>query len=390
MTGCCSSVQFMPMLVGISRDQAERAGCRYSLMVTTTDMATDSAIKALTEAGRTITDHRPISFGEQHLLGGALKSVFGGKLSMSRVDVIVAEGPSGQVVVLQPYDGNTPLPGELHAVVRGALRASAAYGSSNWGGFNWHSDDEEIQGYLRSQKFSAQDLPEDLKHGLGSIRLDWTVQAFPVAADRSWIACQLGGFSGSGSHGAALTVVDQLAPAIAMSAASGPMASPHPLRLNRLAELAFEGQLTTALEEGVAPPKEVHQLDPQTVETALRSVLQRHVGKRVLLSPITDAKKLGNIASKVAVGLDGADILAFVDTGLRASGKAGVAFTSDAIHINELGDRYVFKYEAIATFRLDGAEVSISGVDGTSMSIASNGEAAIIMEGLTAATGRPG
>lgn len=358
-------------------------------------MATEAGVKAFAERNRAVIAHHALSLGDGDSMAATLKSVTGGKVSMNRADLVVADGPHGREVLVQPFAGNTPLPGELHVLVAGAFIAPAAYDDSGFFGFSWNSPDEDLQSYLREQKFAAHTLPEQLKHGLTAIKLGWTVQVQAVAADRSSICCQLGGFSGSGAHAAALTVVDQLAPAIAQSRTIAPTASVHPTRFGRFAELAFDGRLETFLAgassgQGAAVPPVPEPLDPISARAAIEAALSHHGGKRVVVGTVTDAKKLRNITAKIARNIDPAEICGFVDTGIRASGKAGVVFTPSAVHINELGDHHHFQYSAIASFRLDGSELTIRGMDGSSVKIASHGEAAIIMESLVAATGRTG
>lgn len=354
------------------------------------EMATQSAVEGFAERGRTVTGQHSMTFTEGGTLGSALKSVTGGKVTMSRVDVVVANGPHGIEVVTQPYAGNTPLPGELHVLVPGALGAAAAYDDSGFLGFSWNSPNDELKKYLRSNKFAAHELPEELKHGLTAIKLGWTVQVNAIAVDRSWITCQTGGFSGMGAHVRALGIVDQLAAAVAQSYSTGPQATLHPLRLASIAELAFSGQLEDLLAgEAVARPERT-TLDPGAARTGIIAALTPHAGKRVHVGSVGDEKIQANIAKKVAPDVNPVEICGFIDTGLRASGKAGAAFTSTAVYINELGDRHRFDYASIASFRIDGSEVSINGADGTSVKIASNGEASIIAEALAAATGRVG
>lgn len=354
------------------------------------EMATNAAVERLTERGRTVTGVHSLTFTEGGELGAALKSITGGKLTVSRTDVVVANGPHGTEVVTQPFAGNTPLPGELHVQVPGALADAAAYDDSGFVGFNWNCSNSELKKYLRSGKFGAHELPEELKHGLTAIKLGWTVQVNAIAADRSWIACQLGGMSGMGAHRSAIDAVDQLAMAVAQSYAAGPQPIKHPLRFGSIAEMAFSGRLESFLAGEDTGPAEQPTRDPGTVRTSIIAALTPHESKRVHVGSIDDTKIRANIAKKIATDVPSSDICGFIDTGMRASGKAGAVFTPTTVYINDIGDRYQFDYVDIRSFRLDGSEVSIAGADGTTVKIASHGEAPIIAEALAAATGRVG
>ncbi len=79
----------------------------------------------------------------------------------------------------------------------------------------------------------------------------------------------------------------------------------------------------------------------------MRTALAPYVGKRVHLAPISDARLAGTVSERIAPGLDPAEIVAFLDAGMRANGKVGYVLTADELHISVTGDQRVVNYSDI-------------------------------------------
>jgi len=75
--------------------------------------------------------------------------------------------------------------------------------------------------------------------------------------------------------------------------------------------------------------------------------LAPYAGKRIHLGPITDPKVASNVAARIVPQMDPAAIVAFLDAGVRASGKVGFVLTADELHISVNGDERVVRYDDI-------------------------------------------
>ena len=199
------------------------------------DAITESTIEDLAKAGRTITNTATVQIDERAGLGSTMKLVTGGKMRPDRFDVVVAHGPTGPEAVIWPLMASTPLPGEYHTRLRGALATPVTYGETLLSS-NWQSPDRELQKWLRKEKFDAYMLPNEMKQGFTKVGLDHVVDLYPEASDRSRLVITLGGMGGIGSVKVALTVSGLLAPSVAMSMTTG--------RQRRSASLATSPWLT--------------------------------------------------------------------------------------------------------------------------------------------------
>ncbi len=348
----------------------------------------ETAVSELEHGGRTITANYGVAVDGRAGAGNSIKSVIGGKVSIDRFEVVVASGPFGDEVVVLPFAGVAPLPAEFHVSVPGAFRASAAYDSTaRFGISDWQTPDDELKAYLRHHKFGADDLPNELKHGLTKVSLEWVMQVFATSTDRSSIVFALGGFGGIGTIKVAHRILQHITPALAQGRSLVPTVPIHVVRYAEIAALAAAGELTQPEPEpGVVQPT----LSAADAADGVIAALQPHVGKRVFAGAIDDQKKLDNVLKKVAPGIDPASIVGFIDTGLRASGKAGFVFTADALYLSEIGDRHHLPYETIQSFRLDGDKVRITSnqPDIDDIKILVGTDAAIVIEAMVAATGR--
>ncbi len=316
-----------------------------------------------------------------------MKLLTGGKLRPDRFVVVTADGPIGREVVIWPMMAAVPLPGEYHLRLRGALR-SPAYYKSGFIGVNWSSPDAEIEAWLRKEKFEADRLPNEMKFGLTKVTLDHVIDIFAEAADVSRVVMTLGGFSGIGTVKTAMNIAGRLAPSIALSSAPGPCEPLGGVRYSGIADAAFTG----AIEHAVEREDEVDDLDRPPVDPAARieAILEaaaQHQGKRLAVGAIDDAKRAANMFAKVVRGADPASLVAFFDTGMRANGKAGIAFLSDEIHVNELGDHRTARYEDLRSVRTHKGKViiEVASADDIELLVGNDTDAIVAM--LTAAIG---
>lgn len=310
-----------------------------------------------------------------------MKLLTGGKLRPDRFEVINADGPLGREVVVWPMMASTPLPGEYHVRLSGALRAPAVY-KSGFVGVNWSSPDAELQSWLRKETFEAHLLPNNMKQGLTKLDLEHVVDVFAESSHVSRLVMTLGGFGGIGTIKSALSIADRLAPSIALSAASGPSEPLGGCRYSGLADAAFDGTLEQlAAQEAADEQAERPFVDPVVRQEAIRAATQQHEGKRVLLAPITDEKRAANVFSKVARGVDPASLVAFFDTGMRANGKAGIAFAADEIHVHELGTHHAARYDDLRSIRRANGKVIIEvrGAEDIELLVGNGDEAVVAM-----------
>ena len=345
---------------------------------------TQETVSSLEKAGRTVASLVTLTIGERAGLGSNLKLVTGGKLRPDRFEVITAEGPLGREIVVWPMMAATPLPGEYHVRLRGALRAPAVY-KSGFIGTNWSSDDSELQSWLRQEKFEAHLLPNDMKQGLTKLDLDHVVDVFAESADVSRLVMTLGGIGGIGTVKKALIIADRLAPSIAMSnapAASEPLGG---TRYSELADAAFTGAIDALATSEAADEPILPVIDSTVRVQAVVDAARPHEGKRVVIGVIKDVKRSTNVFNRVAPGADPGSLVAFFDTGMRANGKAGIAFLADEIHVNEMGDHRSAPYEDLRSVRVNNGKVIIEVAKVDAIELLVGNDNAAIVEMLSAA-----
>lgn len=351
------------------------------------EMIVEETTSAFDAAGRAVASVVTVPVEDRAGLGSTLKLVTGGKIRPDRFEVVTAEGPLGREVVIWPMMASTPLPGEYHVRLRGALRSAAVY-ANGFISVNWSSTDQELQAWLRQETFHADELPNQMKQGLTKLELKHVVDVFAEAPDVSRIVVTLGGFGGIGTVKTAIKVAGRLAPSIALSSAPGPNEPLGGVRYQGLADAAFAGVLEEMAQPHLAestadrPP-----MDPSDRLGAIRAAATPHVGKRVLLGPIEDTKRAANVFDKVARGADPSSLVAFVDTGMRANGKAGIAFTTNEIHVNELGDHSVVRYHDLRSVRSANGKVTIVAVGVDDMELLVGNDEAPIVDLVNAAMG---
>lgn len=355
------------------------------------DAIAESAMSDLVAAGRTVTNTATVRIDERAGLGSTMKLVTGGKMRPDRFDIVTADGPSGPECVIWPMMAATALPGEYHARLRGALAAPAMYGETLVSS-NWQSPERELQKWLRSEKFEAHTLPNEMKQGLTKVNLEHVIDLWAEASDRSRLVITLGGIAGHGSMSAAITVADRLAPSVAMSMTMGPNEPLGGARYASLADAALDGSLFTMSDDahgsGESASASVPLIDPETRARAIVAAAQPHSGKRMIVGEIDDVKKRTNVFNKVAPGADPAQFLAFFDTGMRAKGKAGIAFFTDAIHVNEMGSNRSARYDEITGHRSASGKVLISVRGGDDVELLVGNETEPVMAVLAAASGQ--
>lgn len=385
-----------------------------------TEPAANTTTDGLVDRGRAIVATHTLD-----LSGGAtpwpeLASISAHVPDITHLEVVVLRGPHGQEVAVWPCAGARKLPGEFYVLVPGALGAPAAYDSSTSAEMTWVSPHSALTDYLRTHEFGASALPGGQRSAEGSIDLDWTVQVSALDADRSLFVCQLGTDTPAVIT-AATVVVDRLAGVTSQSRAAGRQGMMHPIRFAAVVELVASGKLDQppVVEADPAPPAvEAHepeppvQAEPETetepetkpktepaagrptldapavdARAAVVEALQRYAGKRVSVGPLADKKKLANVLRGVAPGVDPDEICGFVDTGVRANGKAGAVFTPTAVHFTEGGVRHRFDYAEIQSFEFASSAVIVNGTDDRTAKISTADQTFAIAEAIAAASG---
>ena len=356
------------------------------------DAAVAGHVEAFELAERTIIGVHDLDLARDRSLLDTAKLFTGGTLEADRLGVIVARGPFGPEVLVQPLAGRAVFPAEFHVWLAGALRSPAEYRvgrlSGSWGA----PGDTDLELWLRSDGFAAKSLPGVVVQGITKIRLDTSVQLHPIAHDRSALIIKLGGVPPMSSLANAFTVAERLAPAVAASTAGGHTAPVSAVQFAALAAAAASGHLETLLAPPIQPaPAEPSQPPPPDPSqrssssqppppssppppvaeasvstgtasarvTAIRDALTPYVGKRVHLTPITDPKIAGNLASRVVPDLDPNAIVAFLDAGIRASAKVGYVLTADELHICVTGDERVVRYDDIRSVHFQDEQIRL-------------------------------
>lgn len=311
-------------------------------------------VREFAKRGRTVTGVHDVSVRDDGGALGTMVAFTGGTLSADRFEIVTATGPLGDECIVVPFDGHSVLPGEYHLTLHGALRSPVEYLRRRGG--TWHAgQDEELAGWLKSQKYSTYLLPDELHQGTTKVKLESILQLFPIGPQHSALVFTLGGNHTQIGLEPYLNVAGELAGAIGASAAPGPLAPLGEIRHGALAAAALAGELDVTPEPaGSAPAESV----PTDAVGALRSALTPLLDKRVLVAPIDD-KTLGNIVKKVAKDVPGDAVIGFLDTGVRASGKSGWAFTVDTLHISSVGTAWSIPYAAIRSFGRKKSNVEI-------------------------------
>jgi len=221
--------------------------------------AIESATNGFTDRGRTLKGTHTVDLAEASHRP-AFQSLANSPDGLTHLDVIVANGPFGPEVLIQPRSGDHGLPGELYAQVAGAFGAPAAYDKASGEGFAWTSPSANLQEYLRTHQFGAPALPGGQRSGRHHIDMDWTVQILALGPAQSIVACQLSSDEPTGVA-LALSTIDRLAQVTGQSQAAGAQGGLHAFRFGFVVELALSGQLD------VPPPAPVATQPPPPVAT---------------------------------------------------------------------------------------------------------------------------
>lgn len=327
--------------------------------------AKQTIIEQFGEHGRAVTGVYDLKVRDGGGALGTLAAFTGGGLSAERLEIVTATGPFGPECVVVPFDGHSVLPGEYHLTLPGALRTPVEYLRRLGGTWN-AGDDTEMASWMKKQKFPTHRLPDELQQGFTKTKLPKVFQLAPIGPQQSALVYTLGGNHTMINLEPYVEVAAKLGGAIAGSTGPGPLAPLGEIRYGAVVAAALAGELDVEAAPSPAPPDdgEARLEEPAAVGSAvdmterLRATLSPLVGKRVLIAPIDD-KTLGNITKKVAADAVGADIVAFLDTGARAAGKAGLAFMAGSVHIAELSKSWTIAYGDIRSFSLRKRKVTL-------------------------------
>lgn len=205
-----------------------------------------SATKGFVDRGRTLESTHTVDLAEMSHRPAFLE-LLDSPDGVTHLDVVVAKGPLGVDVLIQPRAGEHALPAELYSQVPGAFGAPAVFGKTAGTDLAWVSPNGQLQEYLRTHQFGAPSLPGGQRNGEHDINFDWTVQLKALGGDQSMMVCQLSG-NEANAVAIALTIVDHMAKVTAQSRAAGPQDGLCPLRFSFVVGLALTDQL------GVLPP----------------------------------------------------------------------------------------------------------------------------------------
>lgn len=297
------------------------------------------------------------------------------------VCVIVASGPFGPEVVVQPLGEGESQPAEYHLWLPGAVRSAAEYRVGRLSGSWGCPGDTEVELWLRSEDFGVNDLPVTVTHGYRKVKLDSVVQLHPTGSNQSALVITLGGESPASELGTAIAVAHEIAVATSSSTASRALAPVSLVQFGEIALAAATGHLDAAaaptpppLASAPPPPPAMPQQPPppsaadrigssgttrQARAAAIRDALSPYVGKRVHLGPIADQQVAESVTSRIAPGLDPADIIGYLDAGIRASGKVGYVLTADALHIRVIGDERTVAFDDIRSVHFTDGELHL-------------------------------
>lgn len=339
-------------------------------------------VDAFERSERTIIGVHDVDLARDRSALDTAKLITGGTLRADRLGIVVARGPFGPEVLVQPLAGRAVFPAEYHVWLPGALRSAAEFRIGRLSGSWAAPGDTDLELWLRSNGFDARSLPGTVVQGITKIRLDNAIQLHPIAHDHSSLVITLGGVPPMSRLADAFAVAEQLAPAVAASTAGGHVAAVSPVQFDVLAVAAASGQLETLLPGSTSasasdssdpspsqpPPPDPSQRAPGSTPAtpteapaepstpagtadervaAIRTALTPYVGKRVHLAPISDAKVAGNVSDRIVPDLDPAEIVAFLDAGIRTTGKVGYVLTAHSLHISVTGDERVVNYDDI-------------------------------------------
>lgn len=340
-----------------------------------------SLIDSLEMRGRHLRDVVELDLAGGDGAMGTLKAFTSGSVTADRLLVLAADGPHGPECVVQPLAGKAVLPGEYHLSLPGALRGAAEFAGGSFLRSWTTRGDDDLAAFLEGADLGAHELPTSVDQGLTKIELPWIAQLFPVAGDRSALVFAVGGTHMLLNVADHARVADRIAARIGGAIAEGPALPLSSPSHSDLAAQAARGSLGALL--GDEAPRIVRS--PAERVEAITAVLRPHVSKRVHVGELP-SKVAANVTKKVTNGRP-EQIVAFLDTGLRASGKAGFAFTPEAVHISEIGERWSIAYDDIRSFDWTGRHLQITTrLDGV-ISPDASGVENVVPLALEAATG---
>ncbi|MFT6293651.1 MAG: hypothetical protein ACJAR2_004282, partial [Ilumatobacter sp.] len=309
-------------------------------------------------------------------------------VSAHHLSVIVASGPFGTEIVVQPVDAGDAQPAEYHVWLPGAVRSAAEYRVGRLSGSWGCPGDTEVELWLRSEDFGVNDLPVSVTQGYRSTKLDTVVQLHPTGPKQSALIITLGGEPPASELDTALVVVKEIAAATASSTASRALAPVSGVRFAEIAAAAAAGLLgapaTPFRPPPPPPPPPPSSATPAAAATsqqppppsasdriasprntvqgraaAIRAALTPYVGKRVHLGPIADPQVAASVMARIAPDVNPGDVVGYLDAGIRASGKVGYVLTAEALHIGVTGDERTVAYDDIRSVHFDAGKLHL-------------------------------
>lgn len=303
-------------------------------------------------------------------------------VSADHLSVIVASGPFGSEIVVQPVSAGDAQPAEYHVWLPGALRSAAEYRVGRLSGSWGCPGDTEVELWLRSEDFCVNDLPVSVTQGYRATKLDTVVQLHPTGLKQSALIITLGGEPPASELGTALVVVKEIAAATASSTASRALAPVSGVRFAEIAAAAAAGILGAPATPSRPPPPPPSSATPAAPATsqqppppsasdriasprntargrdaAIRAALTPYVGKRVHLGPIADPQVAASVMARITPDVNPGDIVGYLDAGIRASGKVGYVLTAEALHIRVTGDERTVAYDDIRSVHFDAGKL---------------------------------
>lgn len=218
------------------------------------DAAVAGHVEAFELAERTVIGVHDVDLARDRSVLDTAKLLTGGTITADRLGVVVARGPFGPEVLIQPLAGRAVFPAEYHVWLPGALRTPAEFRVGRLSGSWAAPGDTELELWLRGDGFGARALPGTVVQGMTKIRLAESIQLHPIAHDHSALVITLGGVPPMSRLADAFTVVERIAPAVAASVGAGHASPVSPVRFHELAVAAASGQLETLLAPPSQPP----------------------------------------------------------------------------------------------------------------------------------------
>lgn len=174
-------------------------------------------IEEATSSGATVA--QVVEFGGDDsaapaVVGGALKSLFGGKVDSDFAQVFQLTTGGLEHLYIQPYEGVMAVPGEHHARIPGALPRPVVFAKALFGGGKWKTgEDKDLAKRLAGHpplKSMTKALKWTWAAGTTEIKLPWTVQIRPLQDGSSHIVMKAGRYGGFTTYKVGFWVFVQL------------------------------------------------------------------------------------------------------------------------------------------------------------------------------------